>query len=105
MLEDAPKWAYCIEIGMHFHFINEELVKYRVSETALSTRPKLSEKSKQSQALYYLLYRFPKNIPYVGRRKAYQDYILNKAIVSKSIIWKIGAWFIMTLYKFLSKKK
>lgn len=105
MLEDAPKWAYCIEIGMHFHFINEELVKYRVSETALSTRPKLSEKSKQSQALYYLLYRFPKNISYVGRRKAYQDYILNKAIVSKSIIWKIGAWFIMTLYKFLSKKK
>ena len=105
MLEDAPKWAYCIEIGMHFHFINEELVKYRVSETALSTRPKLSEKSKQSQALYYLFYRFPKNIPYVGRRKAYQDYILNKAIVSKSIIWKIGAWFIMTLYKFLSKKK
>ena len=105
MLEDAPKWATCIEKGIHFHFIDEELVKYRVSETALSTRPKLSEKSKQSQALYYLYYRFPKNVPYVGRRKAYQDYVLNKAIVSKSIVWKIGAWCILKIYKMLNKKK
>ena len=107
LLEDQPKWAKLIEKDIKFHFINKQLIKYRVSESSLSTCRVFSKASVRSYALYWLLYKFPTNIKYIGRRKAYQDYICYKAVVSNCLIWKIGRFIIHLLYypyeKFIKK--
>lgn len=107
LLEDQPKWAQLIEKEIKFHFINKQLIKYRVSESSLSTCRMFSKASVRSYALYWLLYKFPTNIKYVGRRKACQDFICYKAVVSNCVIWKIGRYIINLLYypyeKFIKK--
>lgn len=98
MLEDAPRWIQCIEKGIRFRLIDEILVKYRVSNSSICTGAIHYNDFSKSGALYYLLYKFPRNIQYVGKRKAYQNYILSMAKVSDGLGWKIGALVIRIMY-------
>lgn len=99
LLEDWPKWINLIRAGVKFHFIDKVLVKYRVSETALSTSSVKSTVFIKSEALLYKYYRFP----YFYRQGDKKDAVLKllqaeKSIHDNAFIWRV----IVFLYKKLT---
>lgn len=99
MLEDWPRWIQCIEKGVRFEFIDEVVVKYRVSENSICSGIQHRKRFLQSGAWMYILYQYPKNIEYVGRRKAIQRFIESNAMVRKNPLWKIAKGIIALAYQ------
>jgi alpha-1,3-rhamnosyltransferase len=58
MLEDFPKWIRLLQNGMTFHFLDKEVVCYRVN-TGISTAKCLSLEYFMSNIRFDLLYRYP----------------------------------------------
>lgn len=58
MVEDYPKWMQMTKAGVHFHFIDKVLVRYRLSENSISTTTIPSQRTRQSFALIYIYYVF-----------------------------------------------
>lgn len=57
LLEDWPKWINLLRAGVKFHFVNKELVKYRVG--GVSTASRLNVNMYRSGKLFDFYYRFP----------------------------------------------
>lgn len=100
LLEDYPRWINLIKAGVHFHFIEMSLVKYRVSESSLSTQFEGASKAyRKSSALLYILYIYPeeKNRT-TNKYEIFNKYLgAQKVLHDGSIQWKI----ICKLYKLL----
>ena len=59
LLEDYPMWINLANKGVKFHYIDKELVKYRVGEGGLSSGGSLSINYRKSLRKHYFYYRFP----------------------------------------------
>ena len=89
MLEDWPKWIVLSEKGIVFHFIDKELVKYRVSDTSICSGEKYKSAFKESRALLYLLYQYRPSIKLFGLRRAIYFFVIYKAVINDSVLWKL----------------
>ena len=58
MLEDWPKWINLTKMGVKLHFIDKDVVCYRLSETSLSTTSTPSDRMQQSHSLLFIYYLF-----------------------------------------------
>ncbi len=58
MVEDYPKWLALTKIGIRLILIDKTVVKYRLSDMSLSTSYIPNEKSKVSNSLIYIYYKF-----------------------------------------------
>lgn len=100
LLEDWPKWINLIKAGVHFNFIDKVTVKYRVSETALSTNfNNFSPAYRKSLQLMYIYYQFPEEYKKSDDRRAtiYKYLQMRNKIANNSLCWRI----ICKLYKVL----
>ncbi len=64
MVEDYPKWMRMTKAGAHFHFVDKPLVRYRLSESSISTTTTPSQRTRQSGALIYIYYLFEPRFHY-----------------------------------------
>lgn len=85
MMEDYPKWINILDRGGTFSFLNKEVVKYRMSDTGLSSQKKLPVIWQQQFALLELLYRQPyerkirkKSSRQLWRRRVYAEQLLER---------------------------
>lgn len=58
LLEDWPKWINILRAGGHFDYLNQYLVRYRLS-SGVSTQEIISKKYFHSSMLFTLYYRYP----------------------------------------------
>lgn len=54
MMEDYPKWIMALNMGLSFHFLNKETVKYRVLESSISNTSIPSRRYLESIRLTHL---------------------------------------------------
>ena len=94
MVEDYPKWMRMTKAGVHFHFVDKTLVRYRLSESSISTTTTPSLRTKQSCALMYIYYFFkPRYYYYKSPIKKLGE--IRKYIHAANTAW--GGWFWKTL--------
>lgn len=90
LLEDWPKWINFVKAGIRFDFVDKITVKYRVSETSLSTRNELSVEYKKSNALVYILYGFPNDYRKCDKKAAILKYLRSQRLVhNDALFWRI----------------
>lgn len=58
MLEDLPKWINLLRAGVQFHFLDKDIVQYRLS-SGVSTGKRSSLKYFESERLYKFYYAYP----------------------------------------------
>lgn len=58
LLEDWPKWINMLRKGIVFDVIDSDVVRYRISESSLSTTSTLSLVFRKSNALFFKYYQF-----------------------------------------------
>ncbi len=58
LMEDYPKWIRLLQLGVRFHFLEKDVVKYRVN-SGISTKQLLSAPYYKSTLLFDLYYRWP----------------------------------------------
>ena len=93
-LEDAPKWINLLKKGVHFHYIDEETVKYRLSDTSLCR--KTPEKFDKSKAMLYVYYCFKNDYRKGNKREALLKWLrAQRTIHDNSILWRM----MIKLYK------
>jgi hypothetical protein len=90
MVEDYPKWMSITKRGIQLRFVDKVLVKYRLSESSISTTTTPSLRAKQSSALIYIYYQFGPRI------KSFKSPIkkigeIRKYIHAANTAW--GGWF------------
>lgn len=95
LLEDWPKWVNLLKAGVHFEFLNKEIVKYRVSESSLSTSAHLSHAFMVSNALFYQLYRFGYEYEHGSKKQAVENWLRAQNTIKQNKFWHI----IFKLYK------
>lgn len=100
-LEDWPKWINLLKAGVHFNFVDKVTVKYRVSESSLSTSRVRSEKFKISNALFYKYYQFPYEYEYGNKKQAIENWLRVQNTIHKNKCWYI----IFKMYKILIMHK
>ena len=89
MLEDWPRWIQCIEKQIHFEFIDQELVKYRLSETSICSGEVYVDSFRKSESLLFIYYQYKPSIKYVGRINAWARYVECQKMLSKNIKWEV----------------
>ena len=103
MVEDFPKWMRMTKAGVKFYFVDKPLVKYRLSESSISTTKTPSLRARQSGALIYIYYIFnPRFHYYKSPIKKLGE--VRKYIHAANTAW--GGWFwkmMMVLDKGLAK--
>lgn len=62
MVEDYPKWMNVTKKGVRLHGLDKTIVRYRLSESSISTTTTPSLRAKQSIALIYIYYIFSPRI-------------------------------------------
>lgn len=62
MIEDYPKWMNVTKKGVRLHGLDKTIVRYRLSESSISTTTTPSLRAKQSIALIYIYYIFSPRI-------------------------------------------
>ena len=87
-LEDWPKWIRLLEKGIRFCFIDQPLVKYRVSYNSLCTSDKQRDKFFKSKTLLYLNYQYKPNRKYSGKLEALYKYTYLKKTLTGKLVWK-----------------
>lgn len=92
MVEDVILWINMLRKNVQFGFLDKEEVLYRLSDSSLSTTYRPSEKSAQSLALIYLLYRFE---PRYKSGKFNKLGEIRKYIHAANTAW--GGWFWKTM--------
>lgn len=100
-MEDWPKWINLIKAGVKLHFVDEVLVKYRVSENSLSTSRVRSEKFSTSNALFYKYYCFPYEYEHGSKKQAIEKWLRAQNTIHKNKIWYV----LFKLYKILIMHK
>lgn len=86
MMEDWAKWVNLLKAGVRLHFVDEELVMYRVSEQSMSTSPQKAEAFQKARALFFLYYRYDE-VKKVNRASAFCAYVSCKYIVTNKWWW------------------
>lgn len=89
MLEDWPRWIQCLEKGVRYDYIEQELVKYRISETSICSSKSHSKSFRRSLALMYIYYQYKPAIKYKGLYLASLKYVHCKYIVDNNFFWHI----------------
>lgn len=87
MMEDWPGWINLLRKGVRFHFIDESLVMYRVSEQSISNASQRSEIFNKSLALFYLYYQHHE-IWKEDKPRAIASYVAAKSIITKRFYWR-----------------
>jgi alpha-1,3-rhamnosyltransferase len=97
LLEDWPKWIRLTQMGIKLHFVDEVLVKYRMSDNALSTStPSIG--FMKSNALVYKLYCFKNDFKKGNKKMAVWRYLRGERLLhDNSIFWRL----VCKLYKIL----
>lgn len=90
MVEDYPKWMNVTKKGVRLRGLDKTIVRYRLSESSISTTTTPSLRAKQSSALIYIYYKFK------PRFKYYKSPIkklgeVRKYIHAANTAW--GGWF------------
>lgn len=98
MMEDWPKWMNLLKKGVRFHFIDEPLVMYRVSEQSISNTSTPSKAYRQSLALFYLYYQH-EEFWKKDKLLAIKKYINAKKQLNDNLFWKIANRGIKAIYK------
>lgn len=94
LLEDYPKWLNLLKAGVKFHLLDKVIVKYRLSENAISSTGRMSPKAQKSFALFYIYYIYPE---YKKKKKLRAT---SRYIKAAHTAW--GGWFWNTLYFILT---
>lgn len=92
LLEDWPKWINLLKAGVHLDFVDKVTVKYRVSESALSTNfSNLSLAYRKSLQLMYIYYQFPEEYKKSDNKRETINKFLQarKMIANHSLMWRI----------------
>ncbi|MCR5744318.1 MAG: glycosyltransferase family 2 protein [Bacteroidales bacterium] len=89
MLEDWPKWIELSNKGIKFHFIDKQLVRYRINDNSVSTGDNHTHSYRQSIALLYRYYQFKPTIKLYGVRRALTLYIKKNAAANNGAVWDI----------------
>lgn len=100
-IEDWPKWINLINAGVHFEFIDKIIVRYRVSESSLSTTSERPLTFRQSKALLYKLYQFKYEYRLGKKKQAVENWLRAQYTIKQNKIW----YFLFKLYKILIMKK
>ena len=100
MLEDWPKWINYLKKNVRFHFIDEELVLYRLSESSISNSSVKSDSYNKSLALFYLYYQYPE-IMKEDKPHAIASYVSAMQILSNKWYWRV----IKNIFAYLIKLK
>lgn len=96
MVEDYPKWMRMTKAGVNFHFVDKPLVRYRLSESSISTTTSPSLRTKQSSAMIYIYYKFkPRFHYYKSPLKKLGE--IRKFIHAANTAW--GGWFWKTMMR------
>lgn len=94
LLEDWPMWINLLKAGGHFDFINIITVRYRISETALSTGNH-SRAFLKSNAIFYKIYRFREVYKNVSKKRAIECWLRAQFAIHQNVFWHV----IFKLYK------
>lgn len=88
MIEDYPRWILLLKHGIHFDFVDRTLVRYRLSDNALSSTNYPSETTRKSNALIYIYYIYPE-MKKACRMRATHKYIKAAAECRDGAFWKV----------------
>lgn len=88
-LDDWPKWINLLKAGVRFEFVDKTIIKYRVSEAALSTIAKPSSKFLRSNAVFYKLYRFRYEYEHVSKKQAIENWLRAQSTITQNRFWYI----------------
>lgn len=96
-LEDWPRWIKLTQMGIKLEFVDKVLVKYRMSDNALSTSTH-STKFLKSDFLTYKYYCFKNDFKKGNKKMAIWRYLRGERLLhDNNVFWKI----ICKLYKVL----
>lgn len=87
LLEDYPKWINILRKGIVFHYIDNDVVMYRISEGSLSTSTVLSLAYRKSNALFYRYYQFWPQLKAGQSRALLKRMDAEKMIGGTNIFW------------------
>lgn len=88
MIEDYPRWIMLLKHGVHFDFVDKALVRYRLSENAISSTSHPSEITRKSIALMYIYYQHPE-MRKANWLRATHKYIKAAAECRDVAFWKV----------------
>ena len=100
-IEDWPKWINLLKAGVHFEFLDKVIVKYRISETSLSTARVWSNTFNYSNAIFYKLYLFQYEYDNGNKKRAIENWLRAQYTIHKGPLWYI----IFKAYKMLVMHK
>ena len=109
LLEDWPKWINLLKSGVHLSFIDKVTVRYRISETGLSTQSEKPLIWQQQFALLELYYLLPcaMEMNYskrkIWRRRLYAKQILNRKWYRSAVL--SGYERCADIYRWITGKK
>lgn len=89
MLEDWPKWIELSSKGIEFHFIDKQLVRYRIGDNSASTGEHYRKAFNKSLALLYRHYQFKPTIRHFGLLHAMIIYINKMALYNGHSVWGV----------------
>lgn len=94
MIDDIPKWLTLTKMGIRLILMDKTVVKYRLSDTSLSTASNLPEKTRVSNALIYIYYKFrPRFIYFKSPVKKLGE--IRKYIYAANTAWGGLGWRIL----------
>lgn len=97
MVDDYPKWIRLTRAGVNFSYLAKPLVKYRLSESSISTTTTPSLRANKSNKLIYIYYLFaPRFRYYKSPIKRLGE--IRKYTHAANIAW--GGWFWKTMMVF-----
>lgn len=95
LLEDYPMWLNLLSKGVRLDFVDKVTVKYRISETALSTTSTQSIAFRKSNAIFYKLYRFQYEYEHTAKKFAIENWLRAQNTIKQNMFWYI----IFKMYK------
>lgn len=97
-MEDRAKWINMLKKGVHFGFIDKELVLYRMSDNSLSTQKEMGDQFKRSYILFYKYYGFHNTFKKRNKKEAVYRYLRGELYLHNNhFIWKV----ICKIYKII----
>ena len=100
-IEDWPKWINLLKEGVRFGFVDKVIVKYRVSETSLSTGNKKPKAFDESMAVFYQLYIYPYEYEHGSKKIAVENWLRAQNTIKQKWYW----YAIFKLYKIIVMHK
>lgn len=88
MVEDYPRWILLLKHGVRFDFVDKTLVRYRLSDNAISSTDHPSLATQKSNALIYIYYLYPE-MKKANWLRATHKYIKAAAGCRDGVFWKV----------------